>query len=291
MKKLIFSTLILCLALIVRSQETSQAPVKSESRFFIGASYSYLNADLKLNRLSNHSVWYGEDFGTYDFNGEELDAIDSVIDRNSRVNNVNFEASMVLYGRPDSKWHATATLLLGIASSYTTIHNNVTDTDEYTIDSKFQKPCVGMGLDVSYALDPHWGISLRPFFICTFGEAVTVTDNINPVPEGFLQTNRDTYRSFYQRVSLMATYTTGDLVLSAGPGFYWLLSNHEYTIKRVYESNGDLLVDEINSRSINRSFLDGTVAIRWHVSGPVSLYAMTGIGADIVVNGGIIVGL
>jgi hypothetical protein len=275
---------------MVRSQDIGKEQVKNEPRFFVGASWSYLNADLKLDRLSNHSVWYGEDFGTYDFTREELDVIDSVIDRNNQVNNVNLEAGMVLYGRPDSKWSATATLLLGLARSYTTIHNNVTGTDEYTFDSKFQKPCAGIGMDVSYSLDPRWGISLRPFFISTFGEAVTITDNINPIPDGFLQTTSDTYRSFYQRVSLLATYTTGNLVLAAGPGFYWFLVNHEYTIERVYESNGDLLIDEITSRSVNRSFIDGTVAVKWHVSGPVNLYAIAGIGNDIVVNAGITLG-
>ena len=290
MKKLILTTLIISTGLMGYAQETGQEKVKNEPRFFIGISYSYLTADLKLDRLSNHSVWYGKDFGTYDFTREELDVVDSVIDRNNQVNNVNLETTMVLYGRPDSKWRATATLLLGLARSYTTIHNNVTGTDEYTYDSKFQKPCVGIGMDVSYALDPRWGISLRPFFICTFGEAATITDNINPVPDGFLQTTSDTYSSFYQRVSLMATYTTGDLVLAAGPGFYWLLSNHEYTIRRVYQSNGDLLIDEINSRGVNRSFLDGTVSIRWHVTGRVNLYALAGIGADIVINGGVTLG-
>lgn len=290
MKKLILTTLIICLGILVHSHDAGQEPVKKESRFFLGASYSYLNADMKLNRLSNHSVWYGQDFGTYDFTGEELDVIDSVIDRNNQVNNVNLEFGMVLYDRPDSKWNARATFFLGLARSYATIHNTVTETDEYTFDSRLQKPCLGLGMDVSYALDPHWGISLRPFFISTFGEAVTITDNINPVPDGFIQTTSDTYRSFYQRVSLMATYTTGNVVLAVGPGFYWLLSNHEYTINRVYQSSGELLTDEITSRSINRSFVDGTVAIRWHVSGPLSLYALVGIGSDIVVNGGITLG-
>lgn len=290
MKKLIISALLICTGIVAHSQQAPQVSVNDNPRFFFGASWSYLNADLKLDRLSNHSVWYGEDYGTYDFTREELDGIDSVIDRNNRVNNVSLEATMVFYSRPDSKWNATATLMLGLARSYTILHNNVTGNDEYTFDSEFQKPCAGIGMDVSYALDPHWGISLRPFFISTFGEAIKITDNINPVPDGFLQTTSDTYSSFYQRISLLATFTTGDLKLAAGPGFYWFLVNHEYTIERVYESNGDLLIDEINSRSVNRSFVDGTVAVKWHVSGPVNLYAIAGIGNDIVVNAGITLG-
>jgi hypothetical protein len=245
-----------------------------------------MSADLQLSSLSKHSIWYGNDFGTYDLNSEEIDEVNDQVDRNNTVNNVNLEFGMTLFGRPESKWKAGFTILAGLASANATIYNSITNTNEYRFDSKLIKPCLGLGVDVNYAFNDRWGLAIKPYFVCTFGKAEEITDNINSPPEGFTQSTTDTYRSFYERLSLMATFSPGHFVFSAGPGLYLLVSSHEYTIERVSSSNGDLLLDEIHSTSINRSFVDASVSARWNIAGPFSLYVFSGIGRDIIVNGG-----
>jgi hypothetical protein len=277
----------ICVCLASHAQENSPGENKVRPVFTAGISYSYITAELQLSDLSNHSVWYGTDFGTYELTPEEIDDLNDHIDRKNTVNNVNLEFGMTLFGRPESKWKAGVIFLAGLARSNATIYNSVTDTNEYLFDSKLSKPCLGVGFDVSYAFNARWGLVMKPYFVCTFGHASKITDNINVAPEGFTQSTTDTYRSFYQRLSLMATFSAGRFVFSAGPGFYLLISNHEYTIEREYVSNGDLLLDEIHSKSINRSFMDASVSARWNIAGPFSLFVFTGIGKDIIVNSGL----
>lgn len=248
-----------CLA--SHAQENSPGENKAGPVFTAGISYSYITADLQLSGLSNHSVWYGTDFGTYELSGEEIDDLNDHIDRNNTVNNVNVEFGITLFGRPESKWKAGVTFLAGLARTHATIYNSMTDTNEYLLDSKLIKPCLGLGFDINYAFNARLGVILKPYFVCTFGHS--------------------------EKLSLMAAFSTGHFVFSAGPGLYLLVSNHEYTIERVQTSSGDLLLDEINSRSINKSFIDASVSARWNIAGPFSLYVFSGIGRDIIVNGGL----
>jgi hypothetical protein len=289
MKKIAMLMFSIYLCIGAYSQDSKDDPPRSGIRFIAGISYSYMSADLQLAGLSKHSVWYGTDFGTYVLSDDEIKEVNDHIERNNAVNNVNLEFGMILFERPESKWKASAGVLAGIARSNAEIYNNLTDTSEYTLDSKFIKPCLGVEFDLVYAFDPHWELAIKPLFVSTFGETEEITDNINVVPEGFTMTTTDTYHSFYQRLSLMARYTTGNFSFSAGPGLYLVLSNHEYTIERVYASTGELLLDEINSRSINRSFIDASLSANWNITGPLSLYVFTGIGKDIIVNTGITV--
>jgi hypothetical protein len=281
--------LIFCALGVARAQENSPGDKKGSPVFIAGISYSYMSADLRLADLSKHSVWYGADLGTYELSGDEIKEVNDNIERNNFVNNVNLEFGIIFYDRPESKWKASAGILAGLARSNSEVYNNLTDTSEYTLDSKFIKPCLGVELDLVYAFDPHWELAIKPLFVSTFGETEEITDNINVVPEGFTMTTTDTYHSFYQRLSLMARYNAGKFLFSAGPGFYLMLSNHEYTIERVYVSTGELLLDEIKSRSINRSFIDASFSANWNIAGPLSLYVFTGIGKDIIVNSGITV--
>jgi hypothetical protein len=289
MKRLVLLSLILTtFCQVIQSQKTDNKTEAKSPKFSVGVSYSYLSWDLRLAGLSEHSIWYGTDYGTNTLSRDQIKEVNDQIDRNNEVNNVNVEFGINLFDSPESGWKGRMTLLGGIARTNATMHNNVTDTNEYIFDSKLYKPCLGIGFDMEYAFDKRWGLAIKPYFVSTFGQTEKITDNINVVPEGFSQATSDTYRSFYQRLSLLATFSTGHFVFSAGPGLYLAVSHHEYVIQRVYISTGDRLLDEINSRSINRSFADASLSIRWKVAGPVSLYVFSGIGRDIIVNGGLV---
>lgn len=290
MKKFtLFFLLVFCVLLVTRAQENSQGSTKSNPVFMAGISYSYMSADLKLANLSKHSVWYGTDLGTYELTRDEIKEVNDQIERKNYVNNINLEFGMVLYDRPESKWKIIAGVLAGFARSNSEIYNNITDTSEYTFNSRFIKPCLGVEVGLFYTFDPHWELAVKPLFVTTFGVTEEITDNINAVPEGFTMTTSDTYHSFYQRLCLMAGYTAGNLKFSAGPGIYLMLSEHEYTIERVYTSTGELLLDEINSRSINRSCIDASLSVNWNITGPLNFYVFSGIGKDIIVNTGLTV--
>ena len=277
----------ICVNMATYAQENNPVAKNGKTVFTAGISYSYMTADLRLSELSKHSIWYGTDYGTYVLNKDELKEVNDHIERKNTVNNINLEFGFNLFDHPDSKWEAGISFLAGLARNNTTIYNTVTDTNEYQLNSKLIKPFMGVGFDLSYAIDDRWGLSMKPYFVCTFGQAEEITDNINVAPEGFIQTTTDSYRSFYQRFSLMATYTAGDFVFSAGPGLYLLVSHHEYEIRRIYESNGDLLLDVITSRGINRWPVDASLSGQWNFAGPFYLYVFSGIGADIIVNGGL----
>jgi hypothetical protein len=287
MKNLLFFILVMMTALSARSQVTASEPVKTGDRFFVGVSYTYMSLDMELNALSLHSVWYGEDLGTTDLTADEIDEINAAVDRSTSINNINIEAGMAFINKPGAKWHFNGKLCLGIAGSKIEVQNNSTDTLEYSYDSGLSKPAFSLGLDVGYAFNDHWALSLRPMFMGTMGKNSDITDNINPEPVNVTQTTDDKYYTYYEHASLTADYTAGHFTVSVGPGFYWVNSKHIYSINRVNDLNGDTMNDEITRKMIAKSFIDGSVAVEWKIIEALTFYAVAGIGPDLMINTGI----
>ena len=287
MKRVFLVLMIALWGIIAYSQDNTADPPKSGKKFYAGVSYAYISTDTKLYGLSLHSVWYDQDLGTIDLTDDQIDTLNSFTDRSVGINCLNLEAGMWLLDDSGSKWKINGTVMFGISRSNTEIYNNEKDTLEYAYESPMAKPCFGIGFNFAYAFSKHWGISLRPFFEGTMGKMTDITDNINPTPQNFTSSGEDMYRSFYQRMSVMADFTAGHFTFSAGPGFYWISSYHKYRIERTNLNSGELLADEITSRTVNRSFIDGSLAVEWKITEPLTIYALAGIGKDLVVNTGI----
>lgn len=270
-----------------RSQVNEANPAQAGNRFFAGISYSFQSADLELWSMSLHSVWYGEDLGTHELSDREIDEINAVIDRDIVIHSINLEAGMSFLNNPDSKWHFNGKIFFGLSGSKSEIRNTVTDTMEYSFDSEFSKPCSGVGFDVGYSFNPHWGVSLRPYFMGTIGKITNIEDNINIKPENVTEVRQDHYFVLYEHLSLMADFTAGHFTLSAGPGIYWVTSRHKYSIDRVNDLNGDTMFDEITSHAISKSMIDGSIAVEWRIIDPLTFYATAGIAKDLFVNTGI----
>lgn len=285
-KYLIFCTLLPWL-FSAQAQDNQVEKSAKNRRFFAGAAYSYLSIDMKLKSMSLHSVWYGSDLGTRDLERAEVDNINEYVTRNSDVNALTIEAGMHFIDKPEIPWKFSGTLLLGIAQNHTTVTNNVTGVQEYSFNSDFSKPCLGLGINFGYQFNKHWGLFLRPYLVGTMGTITNVNDQINPDPVNFTSMKEDQFTTLYLRSSLLASYQAGPVTIMAGPGFYYLWAKHNYS--RVYANinDGQTITEEATYVLIPQSFLDGSLALTWRIIDPLTLYAHVGIGKDFMLDGGI----
>ncbi len=287
MKKFTFFTLLILLAIVAKPQVAVTDPATAGKRFFIGFSYSYLSMDLKLSALSLHSIWYGTDMGTHELTKGELDDVNTIVDRITRVNYLSFNAGMSFIDNPDSKWHLNGIVNLGIAGTKAEVHNNGTDSLEYTFDSGFSKPCIGLGFDVGYRFDDRWGLSVLPRALGSVSKVNEITDMVNPDPINFTSQKEDESWIIYFRSDVLASYTTGPVTMYLGPGFYYCWSKHEYSREYTNVETGDVLVEKVNSTLVPRIFIDGSIAVEWKIIEALTLNAHAGISRDLTLDAGI----
>jgi hypothetical protein len=287
MKKLILLCIGLIITLAAQSQLGAGEPDQSDNRFFIGLSYSYMNIGMELSGLSLHSEWFGSDLGTTDLTNDEISEINGFVDRNSTINALCVEAGMKFLDKPESDWKINGSLLLGIAENITTVENTNTGEQEYSFNSGFSKPCLGIGFDVGYRLSEHWGLSLRPYIIGSMGNTAEIKDGVNPDPINFIAEKEDKYQTLYLRASLFAAYTAGSVTIYAGPGFYDCWTKHEYRRQYTGTETGEAITEKITSTTVTKSFIDGSIAIAWRITEAISLNAHTGFGSDLMVDAGI----
>jgi len=287
MRKTPLLLILILVSIYAFTQDQQEEPSRTGKRFFIGFSYSYLSMDMKLSAMTLHSVWYGTDMGTHDLTAEEMDDVNSIVDRNTRVNYLSFNAGMAFIDKPDSKWHFNGMLNLGIAGTQAEVHNTGTDSLEYTFDSDFSKPCIGLGFDVGYQFDPHWGLSVLPRMLGSMSKTSAITDMVNPDPINFTSEREDENQIIYFRSDVLAGYTTGPVTLYLGPGFYYCWSKHEYTREYTHVETGDVLLEEVNSTIVPRTFIDGSLAVEWKIIETLTFNAHAGFGKDLIVDAGI----
>jgi hypothetical protein len=269
------------------AQAKDQPAEKKTQKFHVGLSYDYLFTDMKLTSLTMHSVWQGQDFGTSEATGDEIDDINTFVTRTGTVNGVSVEAGMVLLSKPTTKFYIEGNVIAGIANTYTRIYNETAGQEDQTFTSGFIKPFLGLRFDFTYRFTPAWGLSIRPVLASTWGLSKDINDNIYPPAENYSETREDKYFYMYHRISLMGTFTAKTFTLAIGPGFYRVRTNHSYRIERTNNENGDLLTDEIISKLVSASFIDGALAIEWRVIEPLTLAASGAFGKDVTASGGI----
>lgn len=278
--------MIACLDLAAQTSPDVNFPVKTKP-FHIGLSYFYMNLDMKVHDMSIASVWQGIDFGTNELTGEEIDQINSFTRRNSLLNGIIAEAGIQLFSSPENKWSADGSLMAGVGSSFTETYNETTDTNDMEIRTGFTRPVFGIGMNVCHRFSNTWGIMLKPMAMVTFGKSDEISDNVYHEVENFTGVREDQAFTVYGRISLMACYTTGNFMISAGPGFYYARTTHDYTITRTNNSNGEILLDELNTVLVPRSFLDGVANLEWNFTEPFSLHVQVSAGQDITAKAGI----
>ncbi|MCX6265990.1 MAG: outer membrane beta-barrel protein [Bacteroidetes bacterium] len=287
MKKHVLFFLLILSMYNAAAQESTAEQTAINRRFFVGASWSFMSVNMKLSSLTLNSVWYGSDLGTSEFESEEIDNINGFVDRHSDINALTLEAGVHFLNKPGNPWKLSGTLLLGIAQNLTTVHNNETGIQEYSFNSGFSKPCLGVGFNFGYQFTPHWSLSLRPNVVGTMGTITNIDDQVNPDPVNFTSVKKDQFSALYLRSSLMAGYTTGPVTIMAGPGFYYLWSKHKYSRNHTNINDGQVITEEATYVLVPCSFIDGSLAVSWKIIPQLTIQAHAGIGMDIMADGGI----
>lgn len=271
----------------LHAQDSGNNQDQKEKRFQVGLSYVYMDLDMKVRNMSISSVWQDVDFGTSELTDDEIDELNSLVDRTTKLNGLMLEAGATLCDKPGSKWLIDGSLMLGIGKSYSNTYNHSTDTNEMELNSKFTDPSFGIRFNILHQFNPKWGLLIRPIAVISFGASDDIEDNMYPYVDNFTETREDKFITAYERINIMATYTAGKFKISLGPGFYYALSHHNYKVERINNSNGDILRDEISSNLVPRSFIDGVAAIEWAFFDPFSLNVYVGVGKDISARGGL----
>ena len=287
MRKVTILMIVVLQCITAWAQDKPSEPSKAGKRFFVGLSWSYTSIDLKLSSLSFHSVWFGSDLGTRDLESGEIDTINDFVKRHADINTLRIEAGMDFINKPDSRWKLSGTLLLGLAQNLTTVHNNETGVQEYSFNSDFSKPCLGLGINLGYQFTKHWGLSLRPYVVGTMGTIKDIDDKINPDPINFTSDKQDKFSTLYLRSSLLARYTAGPVTIMAGPGFYYVWSKHVYRRNYTNINDGQTLTEEATYVLIPRSFIDGNLAVVWNIIDQLTFHVSAGIANDFMLDAGL----
>ena len=256
-------------------------------QFSVGFNYFFMSVDMELSAMKLHSVWYGSDAGTEVKTQEQLDEINGFVNRSTRINALVLQLGMTLLDKPDVKWKLRGAVFGGVAENLSTVTNNDNDVKEFTFNSGFSKPCLGLVFDLGYQFNPRWGIVLRPFVTGTMGNSSTIEDLANPDLLNFNVSKENKYRTLYGKINLLASFTAGKFSFYAGPGFYRIWSHHEY--KRTYTETeeSETITEEMTTDMVTRNFVDGNIAAAWRISQRFSLDAMFGFGGDVHVNAGL----
>ena len=96
MKKSTAIFLFILMFLFARAQQDVNGPEKKQQRFQIGVSYVFMDLDMKVHDMSISSVWQDVDFGTDELTDEEIDEINSIIDRTNTLNGLMLEYGDIL---------------------------------------------------------------------------------------------------------------------------------------------------------------------------------------------------
>ncbi len=287
LKKHLFVILMLTVGFSAIAQESSSEKTAKNRPFFVGVSYSYMSVDMKLATMSLHSVWYGNDLGTYDLTEDEINTLNDQFNRSTKVNALLAEAGWWILKKPETKWQVSAKLFGGVAQSFSNITNKEGESQEISFNSGFSKPCLGLGAGVGYRITDRWAVNLNPVIVGTMGKSDEITDKAHPDPVNFQSVKEHKYKTLVGRIDLLASFRAGPVNIYAGPGLYRVWSWHEYT--RTYSEGdpGEVITEEMSTRIATRSCLNAVAGASWEITPAFTLSARAGFGSDLSVDGGI----
>jgi hypothetical protein len=291
MKKLLLCLLLSVMYLVARPQGNTNSPATEKSKLFFSLDYSYLDCDLKLLSLSKHSVWDGKDFGTTDLDQDQIDTLNSLINYNEKLQDLNLTAGVVILNNPDSPWYMDGQLIFGLVSRENSVVNKASDVTEQAFKSENFSPTFGIGFNFSYRLNDKWKLKLNTRSLYALGTTLEIEDNIFLQVPSLDEKREIKYKESYSRIDLLASYTINKLSFSAGPGFYLLYNKHDYNIVRTNTEDGKVYEDTIETSMRTRTFINGSLIVGWKFSDHFMLRAAAGISNDIAATAGIVYSL
>lgn len=270
-----------------QQQDQPGSNAAKAKRFSAGINYSYLSVDMELSAMTLHSVWYGSDIGTEEKTDDQISEINGFVDRYSQINALCLQIGMILLDDPQVNWKVKGSIFGGVAENLTTVTNSLNSLKEYSFNSGFSKPYLGLEFDFGYQFNPAWGVIVRPLITGTMGKSKTIEDNVNPDMLNFNVSKENKYRTLYGKISLLASFSVKKFTVFAGPGLYRIWSHHEY--KRVYTQTEDweTITEEMTTDLVPSHCIDGNLAAIWRISDRFSLNALIGIGSDLNINAGL----
>ena len=285
MKKLLLLPFVALVCNLVQSQNASIVPEKTRPRFFAGISYSYMSLESELNGLTYHSVWYGQDLGTVIVDDEEMDIINQQTSEIFNRHQLAVEPGMVFLN--NNHWYFEGSILLGMSRIKFNTEIDQPEDNYKTVTSDFKNLAGGLSLNLRYNLSERWGISLMPYFNYSWGKSENIVDSIQPLVHFFVNDLDETFDLGYGRLSLLASYMTGKLIISLGPGLYYAFINRTYTIDRTNPETLDQYHDQIESSFHAVSFIDACLRADWTIIDPLTLSLEAAAGKDLFIKTGL----
>ncbi|NTV84065.1 MAG: hypothetical protein HGA23_07185 [Bacteroidales bacterium] len=287
MKKLSLLVMICCIYLITYSQDSPAPRAGSADKFFFGVNYIYLDANMELLSLTKHSVWAGEDLGTKDLTGDDIDSINSYMNYKEKLNNFCLNAGMIMLNKPGGKWYIDGRLMIGAAKRVNDLTNTDSDSTDIVITSEHWSPSFGLGINFGYLFTEKWKMNLGMNTIYAFGKVDEIDENIFPVLAVMDEKRENIFNLSYTWLDLTASYSTKTVTIAAGPGLYFLHNRNEYNIERADTQDGSIYNDNIKTITRSEYFINGTVKIGWRISDHILIDAGAGISKDISVRAGL----
>lgn len=269
-------------------QNDLKEPNKRADRFFIGLTYEYIQADMKLLTMTKHSFWDNQDLGTVELSKDDIDTINTFMDYREKVNNISLNAGMVLLNKPDNPWYIDGRILFGYISRENILNNKSNDSEPVEFTSKQNSPSFGLALAVKYFFNDKWAMAVILSSLYTSGNSNEIDENIYPEVT-FMDESRDNkYMTSYTLGGLMASYSLKKITIAAGPGFYYLYNRNEYHIVRTDPENGATYEDNIETTLRAKSFINVNLRFGWQISNHFQFNAAAGISNDITINAGLL---
>lgn len=157
MKNIYLFLLIVFLLIGTQSRSQTNKSIENGKQYYVGVSYILMSVDMKLQDMTLHTIWAGQDMGTNEIIPDEINDLNSFAERTATVNAVCLETGMQIFNKPESKWFIDGTVSLGVAQTQSTIYNRNTEKQEYTYNSGFSKPFFGLGFNIAYHFTPTLG--------------------------------------------------------------------------------------------------------------------------------------
>jgi hypothetical protein len=287
MKRISLLVLTALGVMIAQAQESPDSGAKAGDRFFFGLNYSYLNADMKLLSMTEHSVWAGEDLGTKELSADNIDTINSFMDYKEKLNDLSLELGMVLLKKPGGKWYIDGRLMIGVVKRVNDLTNTDSDSADIVITSEHWSPSFGLRFNFRYLFTEKWKMNLGMNTIYAFGKVDEIDENIFPVIAVMDEKRENIFNLSYTWVDLSASYSVKSVTIAAGPGLYLLHNRNEYNIERTDTQDGSIFNDNVKTSTRSEYFINGTVKIGWRISDHILIDAGAGISKDISVRAGL----
>lgn len=282
---------VLLIATFICSVSYTEAQNESKNdaltKYRIGLFYEHLSFNLRINSIKYHSVWDGIDLGTRTLNEDDISDVNSISDIRKIVQGPLINFGYAILNKKENPFFIEIGLAAGFAFKNYEIVNTETDEMVQSIKSEKVNHWYGVSAKIIYNINKTWGIQLTPSINYSWGISEDIIDKINPILINYSENRSDKSNIFYARTQLMALCALKNITILVGPGFYYAINNHEFTIERTNLEDNSTNIDIYEMKLQSKQFVDLSVGFNWHFMRHISVNATCGLGNDYFIFSGI----